>query len=420
MKRARPVIGVVTMAVSLIGLVGCGGGKNFSPEDFKKVQPGMSADQVQDILGRPFDSADAVGIKRLWWKVGDNYYSASFKDAKVEEAEGPSKKDDYEFMKALMKGAKDQGVPPAPREHATAVQGEGVGQPTQPGQNAGSSFFDAKGEATIKVPDESGMQKVAFSPDGKLLASGDQHGIVRFMDTATGKEVRSIKAHEREVYCVAFARDAGVFVSGGDDNLAKVWEPGTGKEISILKGHESRVRHVAITPDGKTVVTASTDGKIKIWDAVTGKERATYDPGEYPSVPGFGADDVAISADGKVFVVAISGIYMRDTNTGKILQHITPADYGARQSRNFWPSPLMARRSRPALLWMRCCSSGNCRMRSQSLRLRPASLVSPPWRSPRMERSLLPGARTASPGSGTSRPGNSYSPLRKTSSARSR
>ena len=112
MNQARLTIGLVTMAFSLT-LAGCGGSKNFSGEDFKKVQPGMSEDQVTEILGKPFDAAEAIGIKRLWWKVGDSYYSASFKGGKVEEAEGPGKKDDYQLLKGMMQGLQNRGQPGA-------------------------------------------------------------------------------------------------------------------------------------------------------------------------------------------------------------------------------------------------------------------------------------------------------------------
>jgi hypothetical protein len=99
-------VALLAGAVLALGLAGCGGGKNFSPEDFKKVGKGMTEAQVKEVLGSPFDSAEAVGVKRLWWRVGDNYYSASFKDGKVEAAEGPSGREEYELMKGLMKMVK--------------------------------------------------------------------------------------------------------------------------------------------------------------------------------------------------------------------------------------------------------------------------------------------------------------------------
>jgi hypothetical protein len=101
--QARPVLAIALGAAVALGVVGCGGGyKNFTPEDFKKVEKGMSEDKVKEILGSPFDSAQFKDVKRLWWRVDDKYYSASLKDGKVVEPMGPTDKKDYEMMKALM------------------------------------------------------------------------------------------------------------------------------------------------------------------------------------------------------------------------------------------------------------------------------------------------------------------------------
>jgi hypothetical protein len=104
--QARLVLALALGAAVSLGVVGCGGGKNFTPEDFKKVEKGMSEDKVKEILGSPFDSAQLKDVKRLWWRVGDKYYSASFVNGKVESAEGPSGKEEYQLMKGLMQMAK--------------------------------------------------------------------------------------------------------------------------------------------------------------------------------------------------------------------------------------------------------------------------------------------------------------------------
>jgi hypothetical protein len=106
LKQAQRVMGLVFVGLVSLSLAGCGGGKDFTEADFKKVQKGMAEDKVTEILGKPYDSAEMAGIKRLWWKVGDKYYSASFKDGKVEAAEGPSPKEEYQMMKGLMEMAK--------------------------------------------------------------------------------------------------------------------------------------------------------------------------------------------------------------------------------------------------------------------------------------------------------------------------
>jgi outer membrane protein assembly factor BamE (lipoprotein component of BamABCDE complex) len=109
LKQVRLIPGFVFCVLVSLTLAGCGGYKNFTPEDFKKVQKGMTEDQVTEILGKPFDSGELLGVKRKWWKVDDKYYSASFKDGKVQAAEGPSKEEEYKMMKGLMDAAKKMG-----------------------------------------------------------------------------------------------------------------------------------------------------------------------------------------------------------------------------------------------------------------------------------------------------------------------
>jgi hypothetical protein len=114
--RFTSALGIIAL-VSL-GVAGCGGGgKKFTPEDFKKVEKGMAEEKATEILGKPFDSAEALGIKRLWWKVGDSYYSASFKDGKVSATDGPGNQESYEAMKALMASA------PKPKPTAAVAAG---------------------------------------------------------------------------------------------------------------------------------------------------------------------------------------------------------------------------------------------------------------------------------------------------------
>ena len=97
---------LLLLSVAVLTLAGCGGGKEFTDADFKKVKKGMTEDQVKEILGSPFDEAEVKDIKRKWWKVGEKYYSASFKDGKVEEPMGPSEEKEYLVMKALMEKLK--------------------------------------------------------------------------------------------------------------------------------------------------------------------------------------------------------------------------------------------------------------------------------------------------------------------------
>jgi len=112
---------------------------------------------------------------------------------------------------------------------------------------------------------------VAFSPDGKTLASGSRDAPVKLWDIATGLELRSFEGHENTVRSVAFSPDGKIVASGSFDKQVKLWDITNGKELRTFNGHTETVHAVAFSPDGKTLASGSADETIKLWDVATGK-----------------------------------------------------------------------------------------------------------------------------------------------------
>lgn len=114
------------------------------------------------------------------------------------------------------------------------------------------------------------INSVAFTADSQTLVSASLDKTIRLWDLDSGKTMRTLTGHTDWVLSVAISRDGKTIASGSKDETARIWDAETGKERHVLKGHSTWVEGVAIGPDGNTVATASRD-VIKLWDATTGQ-----------------------------------------------------------------------------------------------------------------------------------------------------
>jgi WD40 repeat protein len=131
---------------------------------------------------------------------------------------------------------------------------------------------------------------VAFSPNGKLVASGGGDGVIRLLDLARGKEIGTLNGHKGIVVALAFSPDGKTLASGGGDpgvlptpGELKLWDVVGCKEIATLAGHEMTVMTVAFAPLGARLASGGQDGVICLWDLERGaKPEARPQPAPAP------------------------------------------------------------------------------------------------------------------------------------------
>jgi WD40 repeat protein len=202
-----------------------------------------------------------------------------------------------------------------------------LSKPDEPGEINLWDVAKRKVIATFKMHADSGGS-LAFSPDGRTLAAGGER--VTLWDVATRKEKASLKGDSDDRF-VAFSPDGKTLAVGGASGtgLVKLWDLSTRKVKSSLRHLEFKeVNSVAFSPDGKHIAsgagqTASNGapgpGEVKLWDAATGRELASLRGGAIlEGGPEF-VRSVTFSPDGKL--LASAGVYgnvlLWDVKTGK-------------------------------------------------------------------------------------------------------
>jgi WD40 repeat protein len=169
---------------------------------------------------------------------------------------------------------------------------------------------------------------LAFSPDGKRLASASRDKTAKLFDVEKKEALVTFPGHAETVYCVGFAPDGKTIATGGGDNQIRIWSPendgkqvrniggfggpvfrlqnlpdgqlaacsadksvrilkmADGSEVRKLQGHTDWVYALAASADGKTLASGSWDGEVRLWNLADGKAIRTFlaAPGFKPAV----------------------------------------------------------------------------------------------------------------------------------------
>jgi WD40 repeat protein len=165
------------------------------------------------------------------------------------------------------------------------------------------------------------VTSVVFGPDGRWLASADVGGAVKIWGAASRQENLTVQ-HAARVTALAASPDGRRLAAAADDRVVKIWDVASGQEALTLRGHTDVVWCVAYSPEGWRLASCGGDGAVKIWDATTPADALTLSSA--PTIL-----DLAFSPDDRRLAVVNSGTAVRIYDTVTTQEVVTLYGHGA-------------------------------------------------------------------------------------------
>ncbi|MEH1864206.1 MAG: NB-ARC domain-containing protein [Nostoc sp.] len=178
------------------------------------------------------------------------------------------------------------------------------------------NFVHADLAKCVFVETLGGIFSVAFSPNGKLLATGDTNNEIRLYQVVDGQQMLTCRGHAGWVRSVTFSPDGDIIASGSDDQTVKLWNVSTGQCVANLQGHSSGIQSIAFSTNGHILASSSEDKTVKFWNTDTGLCFNTL------SVDDYSVWSIAFSPDGYTVVTGNDNhtLNLWDINTGKCIK----------------------------------------------------------------------------------------------------
>jgi eukaryotic-like serine/threonine-protein kinase len=160
--------------------------------------------------------------------------------------------------------------------------------------------------------DDDQTWSVDFAPDGRILASAAESGVLRLWDVASGREIAKLRGHHDRIWSLTFSPDGRTLASAGADGTVRLWDVSSKSEVATLRGHQGWVREVGFSPDGRSLASAGSDYTVRLWDVMLRTETATFQTNQSFT------NAVVFSPDGRLIATAGSdGVQLRDVTSGR-------------------------------------------------------------------------------------------------------
>ena len=179
-------------------------------------------------------------------------------------------------------------------------------------------------ELDLLMGHQEGVASVAYSPDGKILASGSREGKLLLWDVSTGKVIKRFMGHQAEILGVAFSPDGNILAScgGRTDESVILWDVNSGVMLTIFTEHSDKVSNVIFSPDGKFLASSTEyENEVILWD-VESLRLKKFILGHKD-----GVQSIAFSPDGSILAGGSdwsdNSIHLWNTDTGELINTLS-------------------------------------------------------------------------------------------------
>jgi WD40 repeat protein len=180
-----------------------------------------------------------------------------------------------------------------------------------------------KGQDTLTLQGSSPVRALALSPDGSLIASGDDNGTLRIWDTANGQLKRAWTAHSAGIRSMVLSSDGKLLLSGSTDGTMCLWDVAEGRRKWTRQAHENGVRSLLFV-GARSIASSGSEASVKLWSRETGKPFPSPAGGTMQLTSEGSATALAVSSpkgamDPLLAISADKNIVVRDTENFDVI-----------------------------------------------------------------------------------------------------